>query len=129
MLLADILKPRNISGPKERGSEYISPFNICNYKANVRVVDYFPPKVEDFAVGHRPSVRDMLSDYSGGEDTDPEENMRAFRTGKGFPERKWEWRFALQVVDASDKSAAKERTWLMVSNYDAQMLFDMDATK
>jgi protection-of-telomeres protein 1 len=115
-------------GPKERGQDYLSPFDVCKYKANVRVVGYFPPKIEDFAVGRRPSEFDILSDYSGGEDTDPEEDLRAYRSGKGFPERKWEWRFALQVVDASDKSF-KEPTWLMVNNYDAQMLLDMDATK
>jgi hypothetical protein len=101
---------------------------VCKYKANVRVVGYFPPKVEDFAVGHRPSEFDMLSDYSGGEDTDPEEDMRAYRSGKGFPKKIWEWRFALEVIDASDKISG-ERMWLMVENQDAQMLLNMDATK
>jgi protection-of-telomeres protein 1 len=95
----------------------------------VRVVDFFPPKIEDFAVGRRASEFDILPDYSGGEDTDPGEEMRAYRSGKGFPEKQWEWRFALQVVDASDKLAVKERTWLVVSNEDAQLLLDMDATK
>ncbi len=95
----------------------------------MRVIGYFPHKIEDFVVGHRPSDYDVLSDYSGGEDTDPEEDMRAYRSGKDFPEKEWEWRFALQVVDANDKTASKERAWLIVGNYDAQMLLNMDATK
>ena len=94
----------------------------------MRVVGYFPLKIEDFTVGRVSSEYDMLSDYSGGEDTNPEENMRAFRSGKGIPEKEWEWRFALQVVDVSDKSFVY-RTWLLVNNHDAQMLLNMDATK
>lgn len=94
----------------------------------MRVVGYFPPKIEDFAVGRRPSEYDMLSDYSGGEDTDPEGDMQEWKSGKGFPEKNWEWRFALEVIDASNK-ASNERMWLMVENQDAQMLLDTDATK
>ncbi|KAG0649024.1 Protection of telomeres 1 [Hyphodiscus hymeniophilus] len=127
VLLTDILKPRIIVDPKDPSREYHAPFDIRKCKANVRVVGFFPRKVEDFAIGRRRSDFDILSDYSGGEDTDPEETMQAFRSGKGFADRSWEWRFALQVVDASDKSF-KERTWLLVNNFDAQMLLDMDAT-
>jgi protection-of-telomeres protein 1 len=118
---------KNLTQKKDdRGA--LSPFNICKYKANVRVVDYFPANIEDFAVGRRESEYDLLSDYSGGEDTDAEEDMRSFRNGKGFPRKNWEWRFALQVVDANPKSS-KERMWLVVSNADAQMLFDLDAAE
>lgn len=128
MLFADIFRTRNFLRQEGDGQHYVSPFDVCKYKANVRVVDFFPPKVEDFAVGHRPSEFDMLSDYSGGEDTDPGEDIRMYRTGKGYPEKEWEWRFALQVVDASHE-ASTERMWLMVGNYDAQMLLNMEATK
>jgi protection of telomeres protein 1 len=127
-LLADILKRLKIPGQTANAQEDVGPFHVCKYKANVRVVGYFPPKIEDFAVGRRTSEFDMLSDYSGGEDTDPEEDMRAYRSGNGFPTKTWEWRFALEVVNASAK-ASNERMWLMVSNHDAQMLLDMDATK
>lgn len=94
------------------------------------MVDYFPHKIEDFVVGHRASELDMLSDYSGGEDTDPEEEMRVFKSGKGFARNAWEWRFALQVEDGSAK-AVKERMWLIVDNHSAQFLLGLeeDATK
>jgi protection of telomeres protein 1 len=127
--LAEILKPKTISLSDE-SEEHVSPFNVCKYRANVRVVDCFPPKLEDFAIGRRSSVFDMLSDYSGGEDTDLEEDRRIFKSGKGFPKDIWEWRFALLVEDASSKDA-KERLWLIVDNHAAQGLLGLedDATK
>lgn len=73
----------------------------------------------------------MLSDFSGGEDTDPEEELRSYRSGKGYTKKQWEWRFWLQVEDASPKSE-KERMWVLVSNHAAQGLFmnlDEDAMK
>ena len=123
--LAEILKPKTIS-LSEESEEHVSPFNVCKYRANVRVVDYFPPKLEDFAIGRRSSVFDMLSDYSGGEDSDLEEDRRIFKSGKDI----WEWRFALLVEDASSK-VAKERLWLIVDNHAAQGLLGLedDATK
>jgi protection-of-telomeres protein 1 len=107
-----------------------SPFTLSKYRSIVRVVDYFPHKIEDFAVGRRASEFDMLSDYSGGEDTDPGEDMRIFKSGKGFAKHVWEWRFALQVEDASSKDS-KERLWLVVDNHAAQALLGLegDATK
>jgi hypothetical protein len=127
--LAEILKPQTIS-LSEESEDHVSPFNLCKYRANVRVVDYFPPKLEDFAIGRRSSVYDMLPDYSGGEDTDLEEDRRIFKSGKGFPKDIWEWRFALLVEDVSSKDA-KERLWLIVDNHAAQGLLGLedDATK
>ena len=102
----------------------------------MRVVDFCPDKIEDFAVGCKVSEFDILSDYSGDGDTDKEEEIRHFNSGKGFVEKKWEWRFALQVEDASSKPSAlpphsKERMWLTVDNESAQMLLGLsqDATK
>lgn len=69
----------------------------------------------------------MLSDYSGGEDTDPDEARRLYKSGKGFA-KTWEWRFALEVEDA-DPTSSKERIWLLVDNHQGQALLNMDATK
>jgi hypothetical protein len=106
----------------------VLPFIVANYRANVRIIGYFPPKLEDFAIGRRVSEYDMLSDYSGGEDSDPEEFNRSWKSGKGAPLKTWEWRFALEVEDASSR-APKEKMWLMVDNAAAQCLLDLDATK
>lgn len=127
--LADILKLRPLTN-NEEGQQIPSPFTCARYRANVKVVEFFPHKIEDFAVGRRASDFDILSDYSGGEETDREEEMRIFRSGKGFAKNIWEWRFALQVEDA-DPMGSKNRLWLVVDNQAAQGLLGLedDATK
>lgn len=123
------LEPQVLASLKS-GDKVAAPFSNFKCKAHVRVVDYFPHRIEDFAVGRQAHEMDILSDYSGGEDTDPEEDMRRFKSGRGFGDKKWEWRFALQVEDASSKDC-KDRLWLLVGNTDAQMLLSLeeDATK
>lgn len=119
-----MLKPE-ILLREDKTDEKAAPFTNRTYKANVRVVDYAPNRIEDFAVGHKSSEMDILSDYSGGEETDHEEDLRIFRSGKGFPKKVWEWRFALQVEDASSKDS-KERLWLIVDNHAAQGLLGLE---
>lgn len=112
-----ILQPKQLTSTSEP-----APYHFARYKANVRVVDYYPHKLEDFAVGYRPNDMDILSDYSGDEDTDLEENMRTFRSGKGFGNKKWEWRFALELEDAE----SEDRLWVVVNNHDAQFLLGLE---
>lgn len=126
--LSRLLQPQSFLLRSDDSQDVILPFVVANYRANVRVVGYFPPKLEDFAVGRRVSEYDMLSDYSGGEDSDPEEFYRSWKSGKGAPAKVWEWRFALEVIDASSKNST-EKMWLMVDNAAAQGLLDLDATK
>jgi hypothetical protein len=127
--LAEILKPRTLT-KNEEDQKIPSSFTCARYRANVKVVDFFPHKIEDFAVGRRASEFDILSEYSGGEETDREEDMRIFKSGKGFAKNIWEWRFALQVEDA-DQMKSKNRLWLIVDNHAAQGLLSLedDATK
>lgn len=111
------------------GSSYLSPFTVRKYRANIRIVNYAPESIEDFSVWRRESEYDMLSDYSGGEDTDVGEDMRSFTSGKGFAKKVWEWRFWLQVEDASSKTNVKSpnnRLWLLVDNSAAQGLLGLD---
>ncbi len=90
----------------------------------MRVVNYYPHRIEDFAIGRRASEYDMLSDYSGGEDTDPEEETQKFGSEKRFGKTVWEWRFELLVEDAT--SIGKERLWLSIGNQDAQGLLNFE---
>lgn len=115
---------------REDGSCFPSTFTNRKYRANVRVVDYAPNRIEDFAVWRRETEFDMLSDYSGGEETDIEEDMQSYKNGKGYAKKKWEWRFWLRLEDANLKES-KERLWVIVDNYSAQGLLglDDDATK
>lgn len=128
MSLSEIMRPQTLV-KNEEGQQIPSSFTCARYRSNVKVVDFFPHKIEDFAVGRRASQFDVLSDYSGGEDTDREEEMRVFKSGKGFAKNIWKWRFALQVEDA-DSKGRKERLWLIVKNDAAQGLLNLDdATK
>ncbi|TGO13151.1 hypothetical protein BTUL_0076g00510 [Botrytis tulipae] len=110
------------SDPKFAGIN--APFENNTYRANLRVVDYLPHNIADFAVGRKISEFDVLSDCSGDEDDDPKEDMKSFREGKGYVERRWEWFFSLVVEDANP-DASKERAILRVENYDAQMLLNL----
>ncbi|KAL2075292.1 hypothetical protein VTL71DRAFT_235 [Oculimacula yallundae] len=125
--LKDILEPEKLlqlSGPG-----FASPFTVRKYRANVRIVNFAPERIEDFSVWRRESEYDVLSDYSGGEDTDVEEDMRSYSAGKGFAKKIWEWRFWIQVEEAglsAGSKGPKERMWLLVDNSSAQCLLGLD---
>jgi protection of telomeres protein 1 len=107
------------------------PFVNANCRANVRVVDFWPENLEDFSVGRRVIDFDVLSDYSGGESTDHEEDIRRYREGEGYGGQKvWSWRFALRVEDANKKATKdSEMLWLLIDNEEGEMLLDMGAAK
>lgn len=114
------------------GRTYQAPFSNLKYRANVRVVDFYPSRIEDFAVGFRSTEFDMLSDYSGAEDSEAEVRREIWHSGKGFAKDCWEWRFALQVEDAdADTTGSADKLWLIVDNPAAQMLLNLadDATR
>jgi protection-of-telomeres protein 1 len=119
---------------QESTQDVVLPFVNANYKCNVRVIGYFPHKIEDFAVGRRVTDLDMLSDYSGSEDgdldedTDSEEGRNSSGSSKQSTRRKWEWRFALEVKDA-DSKVSEDRMWLYIDNHAGQALLDLDAAK
>jgi protection-of-telomeres protein 1 len=130
--LSEILSYRFNTIKSSDGADQLAPFVNAKYRSNVRVVDFWPHKLEDFALGRRVTEYDMLSDFSGGESTDNEGDMAKFREGKGFGgEKKWEWRFALQVEDVTkNNKERRERIWLMVNHENAQALLKLDdATK
>lgn len=104
------------------------PFTCANYCANIRVVDFKPGKLEDFACPSKEkkqSAFDVLSDNSGSEQSsgseDEDDDHINSRT-------RWEWRFALQLEDASPKVKNPERVWVVVNNLEAQCLTGLDAS-
>lgn len=100
------------------------PFVNANYCANVRVVDFHPKRLEDFARPRKVNAFDVLSDDSGNEsasDSDEEEDDDV-RAGR------WEWRFALLLEEVSPKAKDPKRLWAVVNNMEAQYLTNMDAT-
>ncbi|PQE21190.1 telomere-binding alpha subunit central domain-containing protein [Rutstroemia sp. NJR-2017a BVV2] len=120
--LSEIIQPLPLSPDPEHAGK-CAPFSNQKFKANVRVVDYFPHDIRDFAVGRRVTEYDMLSDCSSDEESEFDNlmDMDSFAA-----QRKWEWRFALVVEDA-DPDGPKHRTTLIVGNSDAQMLLNIEA--
>ncbi|RYP59754.1 hypothetical protein DL769_008422 [Monosporascus sp. CRB-8-3] len=104
------------------------PFICAKYRANVRVVDFRPRKLEDFARWRKMTDYDALSEYSGSgsEDSDGETaagNLESYRDKKT-----WEWRFALQLEGVDSKGRAEpDRLWAVVDNTEAQQLANLDA--
>ncbi|KAH8664018.1 hypothetical protein BX600DRAFT_289006 [Xylariales sp. PMI_506] len=104
------------------------PFTNAKYRANVRVVDFKPRKLEDFSTWRNVTEFDMLSDVSGDENSDTDEGDGTLDrfTGK----KVWEWRFALQLEDAEPKTGRDgqpDRLWVLVNNAEGQQLLNLDA--
>ena len=105
------------------------PFLNASYRAHVRVVNFMPSQLEDFACPKKKmSDYDVLSDNSASESESDEElghdMMTAFTAV-----RDWEWRFHLQLEDAAVKPGEqKKRVWVLVDNSAAQCLTSLDAS-
>ena len=103
------------------------PFVCAKYRVHARVVNFYPPALEDFACGRKQTDFDMLSDNEddGSSDDDDEEAPGT--------EHIWEWRFALQLEDPTPPSnkkspAPRQRVWVFVDNNEAQCLTGLDAS-
>lgn len=112
------------------GEELIAlPFTNVKFRANVRVVDFRPRRLEDFAAWRKETEFDLLSDYDGGSAS---ESDGQGGTLDSFTAPKiWEWRFALELEDASPKEKGEkpERLWALVDNIETQQLVNMDASE
>jgi protection-of-telomeres protein 1 len=101
------------------------PFVNLNYRLHVRVVDFYPLGLEDFARPVVTSEYDVLSDdehSDSGSDSDNESRIAATPNG-------WEWRFFLKLEDATEDSSEPDRVaWVLVDNFAAQCLIDLDAS-
>ncbi|POR35047.1 Uncharacterized protein TPAR_04760 [Tolypocladium paradoxum] len=105
------------------------PFINASYRTHVRVVNFMPSKLEDFA---RPKKKasdyDVLSDRSGSEsesESESDQDMMANFTAV----KDWEWRFYLELEDAAVKGGQqKKRVWVLVDNQAAQCLTSLDAS-
>jgi protection of telomeres protein 1 len=102
------------------------PFICRKHKTIARVTDFRPSRLEDFASGRKRLAWDLLSDNS--EDSASASDESADGSGsKG--QQVWEWRFALELEDASSKELQPQRIWAVVDNAEAQLLMDLDASK
>lgn len=103
------------------------PFACAMYRANVRVVNFRPAKLEKFAVWRQSTESDVLSDWSSGSDSDSDDDLHG-TLGRYEGVKIWEWRFALLLEDANPKpKGPKDRFWAVVDNIEAQLLTGLDA--
>lgn len=106
------------------------PFINANYRASVRVKNYLPHRLEDFAFAKlKGNVYDVLSDAESDSSDDSEDaTLDRFVTAERIAG--WEWRFHLLLEDArddSDDAAQKDEVWVTVDNHAAQCLLNMNA--
>ncbi|KAF4452017.1 Protection of telomeres protein 1 [Fusarium austroafricanum] len=110
------------------------PFVNLNYRANVRVVDFSPSNLTDFAYPKKESEYDDLSDDGeesvSNSETDDENGQPKQRMMDDFTKvRNWEWRFFLELEDAAvPGKPEKKRLWVAVDNQSAQCLVGLDAS-
>lgn len=104
------------------------PFVNMNYRANVRVVNFMPPDLEDFAQPKKSTEYWMLSDN---EESDADLGLDGEAMMDRATAKEWEWRFFLELEDASlpkDNQGEKKTLWVAVNNSSAQCLINMDAS-
>lgn len=123
--LSSILSLSTHASKTPKGTSLTLPFQNINSRALVRVIDFFPNDIADFAVRcPRPSEYDVLSDIDDGITTDDDSN------GSEDEERRWEWRFGLVLKCAmAKKNEEKASMKVYVADKDAEFLLKLDATK
>ncbi|ERT02844.1 hypothetical protein HMPREF1624_01147 [Sporothrix schenckii ATCC 58251] len=131
--LSSMLDPKLYTVP---GPEKLQlPFANIKFKTKVRVVDFVPTNLADFAVKRYISDIDMVKDDSDSDSLSEDDDR-----GNGA-HCVWEWRFALCLEDASsarnDNDNDKEdnssglpptRCWVFVDNFHGQMLLRSEAS-
>lgn len=124
------------------------PFTCAMYRTNVRVVDFHPASLKDFAVGRESTEYDFLDDND--EDSDGSTTTATSSSSlpplSSPPSRyhdarrnfRWEWRFALKLEEVATPTTTTgtrkktksppAQTWVIVDNPAAQLLLNLDAT-
>lgn len=95
------------------------PFINQNFRIRVRVIDFWPSRLEDFS-------RKVLEHVDG----TTQDDSQAYSNGSQKP-RKWEWAFGLLVEDAEKPPFGQEpaKMSLIVSGMDAEYLLKLNATE
>ncbi|KAL7797540.1 hypothetical protein V8C37DRAFT_369809 [Trichoderma ceciliae] len=104
------------------------PFVNLNYRANVQVVNFMPPDLQDFAQPKKITEYGMLSDN---EESDADYDLEGEATADRDTARNWEWRFFLELEDAippKDNQEERKTLWVAVNNFSAQCLLNLDAS-
>lgn len=101
------------------------PFQNIKCRITVRIIDFFPQDLADFAVRcRRKSEFDVLSENEENDTTDDQSD------GLDKEERGWEWRFGLVLEDAmGSKNEKRDTMTVYVADKDAEFLLKLTAEK
>ncbi|KAF5126012.1 hypothetical protein E5D57_010706 [Metarhizium anisopliae] len=107
------------------------PFINSNYRTCVRVTDFMPPCLEDFA--HRTRRASEYAGLSDNEESDSDTTSDSDNDAHPLSALTnvvtgWEWRFCLKLENAQSKESSKDSIWVVVNNQSAQMLLGLDAS-
>ncbi|PFH56151.1 hypothetical protein XA68_16974 [Ophiocordyceps unilateralis] len=99
------------------------PFINANYRTVVRVINFEPSQLEQFSRPWKVSDLDALSD------NEPDSDADSWASGQEDSKMSWEWRFYLELEDATPPDGQVKKTmWVLVDNQAAQCLLNLDAT-
>ncbi|GME26740.1 Telomere end binding protein [Neofusicoccum parvum] len=121
--LADIESNEKRLYKAPNGVDCNLPFINATYRARVRVVDFWPEKLEDFSKSlDDPEYNDV--------DVEGETQSSTSYTALSMGTQRWEWHFCLLVEDAKPPPGTKGpvRIPLLVFDKDAEYLLRLDAT-
>ncbi|KAG5971075.1 hypothetical protein E4U58_000299 [Claviceps cyperi] len=133
-LIADVLAPvqHEVMGNGGEITHLSLPFINANYRTFVRVIDFMPTKLEDFARPKKvPSEYAALSDHEESDlDSDVASGSGIDSDDTSIVIKQWEWRFYLRLQEANtpEDANSKKSLWAVVDNLSAQMLLNLDAT-
>ena len=124
--IVDILDPDILNRKSAKGNAFRLPFQNSTYKSKVRVVDFYPDNIADFAAPQKISEYDDLSDHESSDD-----GLDIDLTQEGKNEKlQWQWRFFLLVEDARPQPGCNDRPTqmeLLVADMDGDYLLNMEA--
>ncbi|VBB75363.1 Putative protein of unknown function [Podospora comata] len=104
------------------------PFVNKKYLTFVRVVDFSPSCIEDFAVSRKITQYQDLSDSENSDGLSLDEDESSGGDNDPTVKRAWEWRFSLLLEDALPADGSSPaRVWVAVNNGAGQCLTNLDA--
>ena len=120
---------KHVNTPPE-GIPYTLPFQNINSRATVRVLDFFPPDLVDFAVPCPKASEYAILSGGEGSDSDSDQQSDDQEDERSIAEdARWEWRFGLVLEDAlgGARNQPRARIQVYVTGPDAEGLLKLEA--
>ncbi|KAJ9652002.1 hypothetical protein H2198_008744 [Neophaeococcomyces mojaviensis] len=124
--LSTIIEGQFLQRETPSKNPYRLPFQNCKYKTKVKVVDFFPDRIEDFAIPYRVSDYEALSDHESGD----EEGATLPYARQNPDHVRWDWHFFLMVEDperSKNQDGTRDPIVLQVAGTDGDYLLNAEA--